>query len=175
MVDDAASGDSGYTLRRGDGDAGAGRLFHEGRDTGQELPGRWLEAQYSTPAGALLFVIDDALQEDSLGIYLLDGEHHIRDQARLQRMYATGRLRELRRLEDTQFEFSFFGDDRWALQVRGQPRTGLHLPFPLRELHRENWLGRHWLVLRRLRASSARYAAKAREDRADSADSNNLH
>lgn len=148
MVVSAASTAPTYSLRRNE-DRSTSQLLVDGRESGEALLGQWLEAQYATTAGALLFIVDDAFQEDALGIYLLDPQHCVRDHIRLQRMYATGKLRGLRQLDQDHFEFAFLGDDLWRLEVRSPPRAGLHLPFPLREQHRNHLFGRHWLALRK--------------------------
>lgn len=148
MVDRAASAAPTYSLRRSE-DRSTSLLLVDGKETGEALPGQWLEAQYATTSGTLLFIVDDAFQEDALGIYLLDPQHRVLDHIRLQRMYATGKLRGLRQLDKDHFEFAFLGDSLWRLQVRSLPRAGLHLPFPLREQHRDHLFGRHWLALRK--------------------------
>jgi hypothetical protein len=153
MVDRAAPNGPTYSLHRSDRQS-TSQLLVDDHETSEILLGQWLEAQYATAAGALLFIVDDAYQEDALGIYLLDPQHRVRDHIRLQRMYATGKLRGLRQLDEANFEFSFLGDDLWRLQVLSPPRAGLHLPFPLREQHRDHLFSRHWLALRKQRPNA---------------------
>lgn len=161
-----------YTLLRNANDSSTSQLFVDALPTDQFLLGQWLEGQHPTPVGDLLFIVDDSFQEDSLNIYLLDPQHHVRDHIRLQRMYAAGQLRGLRQPGEGRFEFSFFGDDRWLLRVLPEPRLGLHVPFPLREHHRDHLFGQHWLALRRLRGSPQpaefpRQTADSTKDRPD--------
>ena len=155
MVDTARrSSESPYTLLRGSPIAAANELCFEGRPTGTRLSGQWLQAQYLTAIGGLLFIVDDALQEDCLEIYLVDERNQILDHARLQRMYSAGELRDLRRVGDSLFEFSFFGNDRWQLRLQSPPRLALHLPLPMREYHRDSVFAKRWLTLSRLRYTS---------------------
>lgn len=123
--------------------------MRRGTDTGLVVDGVWLEGQFEVAEGHLLMVVDDALLEDALEIYLVDAIPRLLDRVGLRRMYASGALTDVRPCGERSLEFSFLADDRWRLDISLRPSWQFHLPFPHRDVHREGLLARRWLRLSR--------------------------
>lgn len=141
---------SRFSLQRLPSAPSRSAVLRDGADTGLAIDGQWLEGQFALPDATLLFVIDDALLEDALVIYLLDHTPRILDRVELRRMYTAGTLARVRSCGERCIEFSFFGGDRWRLEVLRRPAWRIHVPSAFRTIHRDKVVDRSWLQLGRV-------------------------
>jgi hypothetical protein len=82
------------------------RLFHDGRDTNQDLPG--------------------AVFEESLEICVLGSNFEVLDRATLMAPNATGKFGDLQILSEERVRFRFLGEGFWELELLKKP--GFRLP-----------------------------------------------
>ena len=112
----------GFSVARVEGSAPQSELLWEGQPTSVRVDGVTLDAQMEVEDGYLLFLTEDSPFEEGLHIYLLDRERRILDGLELAGPYASGILRDVIREDDRAVSFSFFGDDRWRLEVNDAPQ-----------------------------------------------------
>jgi hypothetical protein len=103
------------------------RLFHHGRDTGQDLPGAILEASLKANNEWLLFLTHDIPFEESLEICLLGSNFEVLDRATLMAPNATGSFENLRILSEQRVRFRFLGKGFWELELLKKPGFRLRL------------------------------------------------
>jgi len=102
------------------------RVLWEGTHTKLVVAGVTLEYWATLEMGHLLLTTDDCPFEERLYITLLAPQlDRILDHVSLGVPYQTGILQDLVRTGDRQFEFSFFGAERWLLSVRSAPAWGI--------------------------------------------------
>lgn len=111
----------GFSVVPVEGDMPRSELLWEGQPTSVRVDGVTLEEQVHLPAGYLLFLTEDSPFEEGLHIYLLDRERRLVDGLELAGPYASGILRDVVREGDAAVSFSFFGADRWRLDVHDRP------------------------------------------------------
>ena len=111
----------GFSVTRIDGELPRSELLWEGRPTAVRVDGVSLEHQVELPAGHLLFLTEDSPYEEGLHIYLLDRDMRVIDGLELGAPYAPGILSDVMLEGDDAVSFSFFGDDRWRLEVKAKP------------------------------------------------------
>jgi hypothetical protein len=111
----------GFSVRRIEGDLPQCELLWRGEPTSVRVDGIVLEHQLQIGPGHLLFLTDDSPFEEGLHIYLLDRDMHVIDGLELGAPYAAGTLGDVTREGDTAVSFSFFGGDRWQLEVNEKP------------------------------------------------------
>jgi hypothetical protein len=111
----------GFSVARIDGELPRSELLWEGQPTAVRVDGVSLEHQLQLPAGHLLFLTEESPFEEGLHIYLLDHEKRIVDGLELGAPYASGILGDVTPEGDRAVSFSFFGGDRWRLEVNEKP------------------------------------------------------
>jgi len=102
------------------------RLFHHGRDTGQDLPGVVLEASLKVNNEWLLFLTHDIPFEESLEICLLGSNFEALDRATLMAPNATGSFEDLQILSEQRMRFRFLG--KGFLEREWLKETAFRLP-----------------------------------------------
>ena len=98
------------------------RVVAEERPTATVLEGRVLEAQYRCDLGFLLLTSDDNPYEEALHIRLLDLHFQVIDAVDLRQIYHPAMLHNLQVIDPHSLMFSFFGNDRWRLDIDVQAR-----------------------------------------------------
>jgi hypothetical protein len=139
-----------FGLKRIEGEVPVSELLWQGEPIGLKVDGIWIEKQYRVEVGYLLFLTENSPYEEGLHIYLLNSERRLLDALELGGPYAPAILKEVKPERGTALTFSFFGDDKWRLEVRRIPQLGLNMTLfsPLK--YKRRFLARHWLDLRRL-------------------------
>ena len=112
---------AGFSVARLDGDLPRSELLWDGQPTAVRVDGVTLEQQVQLDGGYLLFLTEDSPFEEGLHIYLLDRDRRIVDGLELARPYASGILRDVMPEGEGAVSFSFFGADRWRLDVHERP------------------------------------------------------
>jgi len=102
------------------------RLFHQGWDTCQDLPGTVLEASLKADNEWLLFLTHDIPFEESLEICVLGSNFEVLDRAALMAPNATGGFEDLQILSEQRVRFRFLGKGFWELELLKKP--GFRLP-----------------------------------------------
>ncbi len=102
------------------------RLFHHGRDTGQDLPGAVLEVSLKADNEWLFFLTHDIPFEESLEICVLGSNFEVLDRATLMAPNATGSFEDLQILSEQRVRFRFLGKGFWELELLKTP--GFRLP-----------------------------------------------
>ena len=111
----------GFSVVRVEGGAPQSELLWDGQPTSVRVDGVTLDAQVEVDEGYLLFLTEDSPFEEGLHIYLLDRDRRIVDGVEMAGPYASGILRDVIREDDRAVSFSFFGDDRWRVDVNDAP------------------------------------------------------
>jgi hypothetical protein len=111
----------GFSVARVEGEFPSSQLLWEGEPTAIRVDGVTLEHQVQLPAGYLLFLTEDRPYEERLHIYLLDRDRQVIDGLELAAPYAAGILSHVTSEGDDAVSFSFFGDDRWRVEVNDTP------------------------------------------------------
>jgi hypothetical protein len=111
----------GFSVARVEGELPRSQLLWEGQPTAIRVDGVTLEHQVQLPSGYLLFLTEDRPYEERLHIYLLDRDRHVVDGLELAAPYASGILSHVMPDGDDAVSFSFFGDDRWRVEVKNTP------------------------------------------------------
>jgi hypothetical protein len=88
-----------------------------GTPTGKIIEGAILKAALRWGEYVLLFLTDDVPFEESLSMYLLDGNLTIVDSARLIAMYSTGIFSDMDLTEPDTVRFQFFEGVVWTLTL----------------------------------------------------------
>jgi hypothetical protein len=118
---------------------------------GIRVDGASLEKQWRLAPGYVIFLTEGSPYEEGLHIYLLDDDRRIVDGLELSGPYASAILKDAVVEGDAAVSFSFFGDDRWRLDVNPTARRSFRLPF-LSPVKRKSGLdGKAMLSLHRLR------------------------
>jgi hypothetical protein len=129
-----------FSVRRLEGDSPKSDLLWRENPVGIRVDGVSLERQLRLAPGYLLFLTEDSPFEEGLHIYLLDDDKSVLDAVELSAPYASGILTDLVTEGDASVSFSFFGDDRWRLDVHATPqRAGFA---PLSPVKRKSGLSR---------------------------------
>lgn len=110
----------GFSTTRVAGDRPRSELLWRGQPTGVQVDGVSLDHQWKAGDGYLLFLTEDSPFEEGLHIYLLGPDRQLRDALELAAPYAPGSMQVVA-VEDG-ISFSFFGDDRWRLEVHATPQ-----------------------------------------------------
>jgi len=79
----------------------------------------------------IVFVVDDALTEESLRMAYISESMALLDQIQITSLYSAGSLDNLAVIDDCAIEFSFFSDERWRLTVHRIPKLVVTLPWGL--------------------------------------------
>lgn len=105
------------------------RLFLEGRDTGQRVPGYLIEAQYECFAGFLLITSQDCPFEESNDFLLLDPRYRVVARRSLGQAYGSFLLKSHEPLSETALRLTYHGDLVYTLHIVPRPfrRYGLKL------------------------------------------------
>ena len=111
----------GFSVARIEGDLPRSQLLWRGEPTTVRVDGVTLEQQLQLGDRYLLFLTEDSPYEEGLHIYLLDRDRRVLDGLELAAAYASGILRDVQPDGDGAVSFSFFGDDRWRLEVNDTP------------------------------------------------------
>jgi len=111
----------GFSVTRVEGELPRSTLLWRGQPTAVTLDGVTLEHQLQLDGRYLLFLTEDSPYEEGLHIYLLDSERRVVDGLELAAAYAPGTLRGVQQDGAGAVSFSFFGDDRWRLEVNDRP------------------------------------------------------
>ncbi len=112
------------------------------------IDGTQLEAQFRCEEFFVVFATAGDPWEELLHIYLLDASHTVLDEVELGHIYTPASLKSLRARDPNAFEFSFFADEKWRLEILRKPgvvwpwKAGLAVRYP-------RILRRHFLVLSR--------------------------
>lgn len=139
-----------FSVRRLEGDTPRSDLLWRDRPVGVRVDGVSLQKQLRLPSGYLLFLTENSPFEEGLHVYLLDDDKSVLDAVELSVPYASGILTDLVAEGDRSISFSFFGDDRWRLEVHATPQR--RLPSLFSPVKRKSGLaGPHLLSLRRMR------------------------
>lgn len=101
------------------------RLQSNAKDTGLVVDGINLEAQFAVDAGYLLLTTHDVPYEELLHATLVGPELSVLDTVKLGGPYTPGILTDVVIAGPDAIEFSFFGGDRWILQIRQRRRCFL--------------------------------------------------
>jgi len=137
-----------FSVRRLEGDSPKSDLLWRDNAVGVRVDGVSLEKQLRLAPGYLLFLTEDSPFEEGLHIYLLDDDKSVVDALELSAPYASGILKDAVVEGDASVSFSYFGDDRWRLDVDATPKR---LPL-LSPVKRKSGLkGKPALSLRRVR------------------------
>jgi hypothetical protein len=96
-------------------------ILRDGHATGKHVEGAYLEAAFRWNKQILLLATDDIPNEETLRIYLLDGELNVLDWARLGAMYSTGHLSALEAVQPDVLRFRFIGETTWAITLLPAP------------------------------------------------------
>jgi hypothetical protein len=107
----------GFSVARLEGELPRSELLWQGEPTAIRLDGVILEQQLRVAGGYLLFLTEDSPFEEALHIYFLDDDKRVVDGLELSAPYASGLLRDVAVDGDDAVSFSFFGDDRWRVEV----------------------------------------------------------
>ncbi len=109
-----------------------------------ELLGKTFEAQYRIGDNFLILFTLDCPFEESLYIYYLNHDLQLLDSLYLGAIYAAGIVTDLAIVNPDKIQFSFFGDERWTLQVLSSPKYLFSSNrYPVRRercIFRKNWL-----------------------------------
>lgn len=100
---------------------GQSQILLDGQATGKVIEGAYLEAAFRWNDRILLLATDDVPNEETLRIYLLDGELNVLDWARLGAMYSTGHVSALEAVQPDMLRFRFFGDTVWTITLLPAP------------------------------------------------------
>ena len=138
-----------FSVRRLEGDPPRSDLLWHEHPIGVRVDGVSLEKQLRVAPGYLLFLTEDSPYEEGLHIYLLDDDKTIVDALELSAPYGPGLLKGAVVEGDSTVSFSFFGDDRWRLDVLATARRW-SLPRLLSPVKRKSGLKRPVLSLRRV-------------------------
>lgn len=139
-----------FSLRRIGGELPRSALLWRGDPTGLTVDGLTIEKQFRVQPGYLLLITEDSPFEESLHVYLLSPERNLLDALELSVPYAPGILDRLDEREPASLTFSFFGDDRWRLDVRDSPTTRWRFAPLAPWRYKAGWVRPRWLALRRL-------------------------
>lgn len=120
------------------------------RETGIAIDGVVLEKQFSVEEKYLLFLTEGCPYEEGLHIYLLNHEFQIIDGIELSGAYATGILKDLFVEDDTIVTFTFFGTDRWRLELVTIPFRRLNIAMLSPIKYKSGLYSRGWLKLERI-------------------------
>jgi hypothetical protein len=139
-----------FSVRRLEGDLPRSDLLWRENAVGVRVDGVNLEKQLRVASGYLLFLTENSPYEEGLHIYLLGDDKSVLDAVELSAPYASGILTDVVTEGDGSVSFTFFGDDRWRLDVLPSPqRRGFTL---LSAVKRKSGLkGKPVLSLRRVR------------------------
>lgn len=118
--------DQTITLRP-QSDGATAEIMIAGRPTGHVIDGIVLEAALACDGEFVLFVTTDTPYEETLSIYLIDGDGVVLDSACIGAPYATGSFSNLRIAGPDSVRFRFIGGTDWTLRVLASPR--FRLPF----------------------------------------------
>ena len=140
-----------FSLRRIESDRPRSDLLWRGAPVGLRVDGVALERQWQVHPGYLLFLTEDSPFEEGLHIYLLDDRKHVTDSLELTASYAPGLLQQVNTEGDTAVSFSFFGNDRWRLEILAIPRRHPYLPLFSTVKRKSGFLAKGELELRRVR------------------------
>lgn len=110
-----------FSVARVEGDLPRSDLLWRGEPTSVRVDGVTLEQQLPVDGGYLLFLTEDSPYEEALHIYYLDPERRLVDGLELAAPYASGILADVRPEGDRAVSFSFFGDQRWRVEVNARP------------------------------------------------------
>jgi hypothetical protein len=124
MVSESRSAQE-FSVRRIEGELPQSELLWRGEPLGVRVDGVTLEHQVSLDAGSLLFLTEDSPYEEGLHIYLVDEERQLVDGLELAGPYAAGLLRDVVAEDQRAVSFTFFGDDRWRVEVHDPPLGSL--------------------------------------------------
>ncbi|MGL6312718.1 hypothetical protein [Vibrio sp. WXL103] len=96
------------------------------------ITGAYLEAQYATRDGYLLFITEDCPFEETLYIFYLRHDLLIQDCIELSTPYSPGILNVIDDENEDFVQFSFFTpEERWQLAILSKPSFGaLKLAYP---------------------------------------------
>ena len=111
----------GFSVAPLEGERPRSELLWEGKPTAVRVDGVTLQHQVEVAAGYLLFLTEDSPFEECLHIYLLDDQRQVVDGLELAGPYAPGILRDVIREDPRAVAFSFFGEDRWRVEIHDSP------------------------------------------------------
>lgn len=125
-------------------------LLFQNKETGTIVDGVVLEKQFAVQGGYLLFLTENCPYEEGLHIYLLDQEFQVLDGLELGGVYASAILKDVCAENDVVFTFTFFGNERWRLQLASTPFRGLNISMLSPIKHKNGLFLRSWLKLERI-------------------------
>lgn len=96
-------------------------ILLDGHATGKLIEGACLEAAFRWNGRLLLLATDDIPNEETLRIYLFDGDLNVLDWARLGAMYSTGHLSALEAVQPDVLRFRFIGGTPWTITLLPAP------------------------------------------------------
>jgi hypothetical protein len=111
-------------------------ILLDGQSTGKLIEGAYLEAAFRWNGRLLLLASDDIPNEETLRIYLLDGELNVLDWARLGAMYSTGHLSALEAVQPDVLRFRFIGATAWTITLLPAPVFRLPVMYDPRGVRR---------------------------------------
>jgi hypothetical protein len=117
-----------FSVQRLESDRPQSDLLWREDSVGLRVDGVSLERQWRVAPGYLLFLTEDSPFEEGLHIYLLDDDKRVVDALELSGPYASAILKDAVAEGDATVSFSFFGDDRWRLDVHATPQRALRVP-----------------------------------------------
>jgi hypothetical protein len=107
------------------------RLFLDGRDTQQKVPGYLIEGQYRCDAGYLLILSQDCPFEESCDGLLLDEQFNTLARTGLGAPYCSFLLNTHWPLSATSLRLHFYGDHFYDLHIETAQLFGTPMPRPL--------------------------------------------
>jgi len=111
-------------------------ILLDGQSTGKLIEGAYLEAAFRWNGRLLLLATDNIPNEETLRIYLLDGELNMLDWARLGAMYSTGHLSALEAVQPDILRFRFIGETAWTIRLLPAPVFRLPVMYDPRGVRR---------------------------------------
>ncbi len=88
-----------------------------------EIDGAQLEAQFRCDEFFVVITTAGDPWEETLYIHLLDASPAVIDEITLGQIYTPASLRSFRPCGGSAFEFSFFADENWRLEILRKPRV----------------------------------------------------
>ena len=111
-----------FSVAQVTGDLPQSDLLWRGGPVGVRVDGVTLEKQWQVGTEYLLLLTEDSPYEEGLHIYLLDEEKRVKDALEIAGPYAPGTLRDVAVDDDAAVSFSFFGEDRWRVEVNASAK-----------------------------------------------------